>query len=68
MVSSRWLGDVERSFDVVGDGGEVDLAGGFGDAAPSHPTQTVASFPCAEDFLDLASHPVDRLVPIMELA
>jgi hypothetical protein len=36
-ASSGWLHDIEGSFEVVGDGGEVDLAGGFGDPAPSHP-------------------------------
>lgn len=45
----------------------MDLAGCFGDAAPSHPAQAVASFPGAEDLLDPATHPVDWLVPVFEL-
>ena len=45
----------------------MDLAGGFGDPAPSHPAQAVASFPGSEDFLDPAADPVDRLVPGFEL-
>src|SRR5690554_5146783 len=48
-------------------GGEVDSAGDFGDLAPSHPAQTLASFPRSDDFLDPARHPVDRLLPGFEL-
>ena len=62
------MDDVECSFEIVGDGGEVDLAGGLGDPAPSHPAQAVASFPSSEDFLDPAPHPVDRLVPVFEFS
>jgi hypothetical protein len=67
-VSSDLLHDIECSFYVVGDGGEVDLDGGFVDPSPSHSAQTVASFPCPEYFLDAAPHPVDRLIPFFELA
>ena len=64
-----------QAFEVAGNGGEVDLAGGastslrraFGDPAPSHLAQPIASFPCAEDFLDAAPHAVDGLVPGFEL-
>ncbi|MFZ1744148.1 MAG: hypothetical protein WAT93_14955 [Pontixanthobacter sp.] len=42
------------------------LAGGFGDLAPSHPTQALVSFPSAEDLLDPTTDPVDRLVPILD--
>jgi hypothetical protein len=67
-VSSGPLQDIECSFEVVGDGGEVDLDGGFVDAAPSHPAQAVASFPCAEYLLNPPPHPVDGLIPVFELA
>jgi hypothetical protein len=43
------------------------LAGGFCDPAPSHPAQAIASFPCPEYLLDPAAHPVDGLVPVLEL-
>lgn len=65
--SSNWLHDIEGSFEVARDDGEVDLAGGFSDPAPSHPAQAVASFPSSEDLLDPPRHPVDKLVPIFEL-
>jgi hypothetical protein len=67
-VSSGPLQDIECWFEVVGDGGEVDLDGGFVDAAPSHPAQAVASFLCAEDLLNPPPHPVDGLIPVFELA
>jgi hypothetical protein len=67
-ISSWLLHDTECSFEVVGDGGEVDLNGGFGDPSRTHPAQTLASFPCPEYLLDPAPHPVDRLVPFFELA
>ena len=54
--------DRTGSLEVVGDGGEVNLGGGFGDADPSHPPEPVASLPGAEDFLDPAAHPVDGRV------
>ena len=60
------LHDIEGSFEVVSDGGEVDLAGGFCYPAPSHSPEAVASFPCPEDFLDPTPDPVDRLVPVFE--
>ena len=66
-ASSCRLHDVEGSLEVVGDGGEVDLAGCLCDSAPSHPAQAITSFPCSEDFLDPAAHPVDWLVPVLEL-
>jgi len=37
--------DVDGSLEVVCDGGEVDLDGGFREAAPSHSAQAVAAFP-----------------------
>jgi hypothetical protein len=67
-VSSGPLQDIKCSFEVVGDGGEVDLDGGFVDAAPSHPAQAVASFPGSEDLLNPPPHPVDELIPVFELA
>jgi hypothetical protein len=74
-VLSGLLHDIECSFEpfdfaqenIVGDGGEVDLDGCFGDAMPSHSAKPVASFPGAKDFLDPAPHPVDWLVPVFEL-
>lgn len=59
--------DIEGWFEVVGDGGEVDLASGFGNPAPSHLPEAIASFPCSKDLLDPPAHPVDRLVPVPEL-
>jgi hypothetical protein len=44
------------------------LYSSFVDPAPSHTVKPEASFPCAEDFLDPALYPVDRLVPFLELA
>ena len=67
-MSSCLLDDIECSFEIVGDGGEVDLDGGFGEAAPSHSAKPVASFPGAEYLLYPAPHPMDRLVPFSELA
>src|ERR1700741_2709519 len=48
---------------VVGDGGEVDLQGGFRQADPAHLTQTVAAVPGAEDLLDPGADRVQR--PVM---
>ena len=56
---SRLLGDIECSFEIVGDGGEVDLDCGFGEAAPSHSAKPEASFPGTEYLLDPAPHPMD---------
>jgi hypothetical protein len=60
------LHDIECSFEVVGDGGVVDLAGSLNDPAPSHAAQTVASLPRSEYLLDPAPDPVDGLVPVFE--
>ena len=62
LVSSCLLDDIECSFEVVGDGGEVDLDGDFGETALSHPAKPVALFPGAEHLFDSALHPMDRLV------
>lgn len=59
--------NIHGALEVVGDGGEVDLTGCLCDSAPSHPAQAITSFPCSEDFLDPAAHPVDWLVPVLEL-
>ena len=67
LVSSCLLDDIECSFEVVGDGGEVDLDGGFGETALSHPAKPVALFPGAEHLFDSALHPMDRLVSFLEL-
>lgn len=61
------MDDIECSFEIVGDGGDVDLDGGFGKAAPSHSAKSVASFPGAEYLFDPAPHPMDWLVPFLEL-
>jgi len=60
--------NVHGALEVVGDGGEVDLGGGFGEASPSHSAQAVRTLPGSEDLLDPATHAVDRLVPFVELA
>ena len=48
--------NVHGALEVVGDGGEVDLDGGFGEASPSHSAQPVTTLPCSEDLLDPAPH------------
>ena len=53
------LDDIECSFEIVGDGGEVDSDCGFGEAAPSHSAKPEASFPGTEHLLDPAPHPMD---------
>jgi len=58
--------DIEGALEVVGDGGEVDLDGGFGEASPSHTAQAVAAFPGAEDLLDPTAHVMDWLVPCIK--
>ena len=60
--------DVEGALEVVGDGGEVDLDGGFGETSPSHAAQAVRTLPCSEDLLNPAANAMDRLVPFMELS
>src|SRR5918998_662329 len=55
--------DGEGAFQVVGDGGEMDLDGGLSEAAPSHPTQAVGALPGSEDLLDAGADAMDRLVP-----
>jgi len=64
---SDLLHNIQRSFEIVGDCGEVDLNGGFGDATPSHSAQTIASFPCPKYLFDAPPYPVDWLVPVLEL-
>lgn len=51
---------------MVGDRGQVHLDGGFGDAAPSHSPQAIASFPCTKYLFDAARHPMDWLAPFFE--
>src|SRR5690348_4314514 len=55
--------NVESALEVVGGGGEMHLGGGFGEASPSHSTQTVAPFPGAEDLLDPGAHATNRCIP-----
>src|SRR5690348_11793735 len=55
--------DVESALEVVGGGGEMHLGGGFGEASPSHSTQTVAPFPGAKDLLDPGAHAMNRCIP-----
>jgi hypothetical protein len=59
---------VQVGLEVVGDGGEVDLDGGFGETSPSHSAQAVAALPCPEDLLDPAPYPMDWLIPFFEPA
>ena len=59
---------VQGALEIVGDGGEVDLDGGFGETSPSHSAQAVAALPRSEDLLDPAAHTMDRLVPFVKLA
>jgi hypothetical protein len=65
-----WLSveDVHGAFEVVGNGGEVDLDGCFGEAAPSHSAQAVAALPCSENFLDPSPYPMDRFVLFVDFA
>lgn len=60
--------NVHGALEVVGDGGEVDLDGDFGEASPLRSAQAVRTLPSSEDLLDPATHPVDRLAPFVELA
>ena len=55
--------NVEGRFGIAGDGGEVNLGGGFGETAPSHSTETAAALSGAEDLLDPAAAVMDGLVP-----
>lgn len=58
--------DIHGALEIVGNGGEVDLNGGFGETSPSHSAQAVRALPCPENLLDPAAHPMDGLVPFME--
>lgn len=60
--------DIHCALEVVGDGGEMDLDGGFGETSPSRSAKAVAALPCSEDLLDPTPNAMDRLVPFMELA
>jgi len=60
--------NVHGALEVVGDGVEADLGGGFGEASPSHSAQAIAALPCSEDLPDPASHAMDGLIPLMEFA
>ena len=53
----------QTTLKIVGDRSEADLDGSLGQSEPSHAAQAIASLPGAEDFLDPASDPMDRLVP-----
>jgi hypothetical protein len=59
--------DVGGSAEVVGDGGEGELEGGFREAAPSRAPEAVAAFPPSEDLLDPAADALDRTVSGGEL-
>ena len=58
--------DLQTPFHIVGDGGQANLHTCLCKPSPSHPAQTVASFPCPEDLLDPTANTVDRLVPGIE--
>lgn len=60
--------NVHGAFQVVGDGGEVDLNGGVSETSPSHSALSVAAFPSAEVLLDPTLHSMDRLIPFLDLA
>lgn len=60
--------NVHGALEVLGDGGEADLDGGFGEASLSHPAQAIAAFPCTENLLDPPADAMDRLIPLVELA
>ena len=53
---------------MVGDRGQVHLDGGFGDAAPLHSPQAIASFTCPKYLFDAAPRPMDWLAPFFELS
>lgn len=42
------------------------MDGGFGEVAPSHPTEPIAAFPGAEDLLDPAPGPMNGIVPCLQ--
>ena len=49
----------QGAFKVVGDGGQVDLDGSFGETSPPHSVKAVASLPCSEN---LAFRPRTRWI------
>ena len=56
--------EVSGSREVAGDGGEVDLHGGLGEAAPSHASQAGAALARPDYRLDPGAGAVDsRIVP-----
>lgn len=54
------------ALEIVGDGGEVNLGGSFGEASSSHSAQPIAALRRVEDLLDEAADPMDRPVPGVE--
>jgi hypothetical protein len=50
------------AFDVVSNGGEMDLALGLGEPEPSHATKMIAALPSAEDFLDPGANGPQRTI------
>ncbi len=50
------------AFDVVGDGGEMDLEFGLGKPKPSHAPELIAPFPGSEDFLDPGTDRTQRSI------
>lgn len=64
--SSRRGDNRQTAFEIIGDGGGMDLDGNLGQSSPAHATKAVASLPGAEDFLDPTAHPMDRPVPGIE--
>lgn len=55
--------DLQAPLHVVGDGRQADLNACLCKPSPSHPAQSIASFPCAENLLDPTAYAMDRSVP-----
>lgn len=68
QLSCRHGENAYCALEIIGDGGEVDLDGGFGKTSPSHSAKSVTALSRSEDLLDPATHAMDWLVPFMELA
>ena len=68
QLSCRFGENIHCALENIGDGGEVDLDGGFGETSPSHSARSVTALPRSEDLLDPATHAMNWLVPFMELA
>lgn len=59
--------NVEGTFEIVRDGGEVNRRGSFGETAPSHAANIVAALPRSKDLFGPASDAMDRPAPGLQV-